>query len=218
MEARTYTLSQPALFQFEDPTGAPCLGLDQEWYRDPWRRRAGCGPTTAAALLFYLAKTRPALAPLAPTASGAARDLLPHMEAVWQRVTPTAMGLHTLALFTEGSRRFGEERGVSLLCRSLPIPGTRKGARPPLSRCAAFIRGALEADCPVAFLNYSGGALQNLDSWHWVTLIALTLEEDGGCTCTVLDGGRAHTLDFALWHRTSRLGGGLVFLRPDGEA
>ena len=29
-------------------------GGDQEWYPDVWQRRAGCGPTCAAALLSYL--------------------------------------------------------------------------------------------------------------------------------------------------------------------
>lgn len=217
MNQRTYALSRPELLQFEDLTGAPCRGLDQEWYQDPWQRRAGCGPTTAAALMAYLARVHPALAPLVQEAPSTAQGILPHMEAVWQQVTPTAMGLHTLALFTEGSRRFGEDRGIFLLCRSLVIPGTREGPRPSLAQCITFIRKALEADCPIAFLNYSNGALTNLDSWHWVTLTALSHHEDGDCTCTVLDGGAEHTIDFALWYRTSRLGGGLVSLHPAPE-
>lgn len=174
MRPQTYALSQPKLFQFEYLAGAPCRGLDPEWYRDPWQRRAGCGPTTAATLMAYLARTHPALAPLAPQTLSTARDILPYMEAVWQRVTPTSMGLHTLDLFIHGSQTFGEDQGIQLHYRSLPIPGTKKGARPSLAQCAAFIRKALEADCPVAFLNYSSGALSNLDSWHWVTLIALS--------------------------------------------
>ena len=214
MSPQTYAVSQPKLFQFKDLTGAPCQGLDQEWYRDPWQRRAGCGPTTAATLMAYLARAHPTLAPLAPETLSTARDILPYMEAVWQRVTPTSMGLHTLDLFIHGSQTFGEDRGILLHYRSLLIPGVKKGSRPSLAQCTAFIRKALESDCPVAFLNYSGGALSNLDSWHWVTLIALSLQEDDSCQCTILNAGAEHTIDFALWHRTSRLGGGLVSLHP----
>lgn len=214
MSTQTYTLSQPELFRFEDLTGAPCLGLDQEWYRDAWQRRAGCGPTTASTLMAYLARTKPALASLAPEAPRTASGILPYMEAVWKHVTPTSMGLHTLALFIDGSRAFGQGQGVPLDCRSLSIPGAKEGARPSLEECGAFIREALEADCPVAFLNYSNGALSNLDSWHWVPLISLSRSRDGGCRCTALDAGKEHIIDFALWHQTSRLGGGLVSLHP----
>ncbi len=214
MPTETYTLFQPELLQFEDPSGAPCRGLNQDWYRDAWQRRAGCGPTTAATLMAYLARTKPALTPLAPEAPRTASDILPYMEAVWRFVTPTSMGLHTLALFTDGSRAFGEEQGVRLHCRSLSIPGAKERARPSLDACAAFIRAALEVDCPVAFLNYSNGTLSNLDSWHWVPLISLSLSECDSCQCTILDAGSEHTIDFALWHQTSRLGGGLVSLHP----
>ncbi len=218
MRTQTYALSQPELLQFEDFTGTPCRGLDQEWYRDAWQRRAGCGPTTASTLMAYLARTKPPLARLAPETPRTALDILPYMEAVWKHVTPTSMGLHTLALFTDGSRAFGEGQGVLLDCRSLSIPGAKETVRPSLEACAAFLRNALEADCPVAFLNYSNGALSNLDSWHWVPLISLTLSEDGGCRCVILDAGAEHSIDFALWHRTSRLGGGLVSLHPASEA
>ena len=69
----------------------------------------------------------------------------------------------------------------------------------------------------MAFLNYSNGALSNLDSWHWVPLISLSLHEDGGCHCTILDAGAEHFIDFALWYLTSRLGGGLASLRAAQE-
>lgn len=215
MISQTYTLTQPELLRFEDLTGKPCLGLDQEWFRDAWQRRAGCGPTTAATLMTYLARTKPSLSSLAPEVPRTASDILPYMEAVWQDVTPTPMGVNTLALFTDGSRTYGARQGISLACRSLSIPGLNQNKRPTLEHCISFIREALEADCPVAFLNYSNGALTNLDSWHWVPLIALTLGDPDSCHCTILDAGRKHVIDFALWHRTSRLGGGFVSLHPE---
>ena len=66
----------------------------------------------------------------------------------------------------------------------------------------------------MAFLNYSNGALPNLDSWHWVPLIALT-EGEEVLLCTVLDEGEEKVIDLALWLETTLLGGALVSLFPD---
>ena len=34
------------------------FGCDQEWYAEHWQRQAGCGPCTAATLLYYLSRRR----------------------------------------------------------------------------------------------------------------------------------------------------------------
>ena len=82
------------------------------------------------------------------------------------------------------------------------------------SRGRDFLIQALDADCPVAFLNFSNGSLPNLDSWHWVPLIALT-EGEGVLLCTILDEGAEKVIDLALWLETTLLGGALVTLFPD---
>ena len=82
-------------------------------------------------------------------------------------------------------------------------------------QCAAFLRSALEADSPVAWLNLHSGEAEGLDDWHWVTVIGLEEHSDGPLLCTVLDGGREITVDFRLWfrplagRRTRGAGGGL---------
>ena len=82
------------------------------------------------------------------------------------------------------------------------------------SRGRDFLIQALDADGPVAFLNFSNGSLPNLDSWHWVPLIALT-EGEGVLLCTILDEGAEKVIDLALWQETTLLGGALVSLFPD---
>ena len=47
----SHNLSQPERFTITGPQGETYRGGNQEWYRDLWQRRAGCGPTTAATLL-----------------------------------------------------------------------------------------------------------------------------------------------------------------------
>ena len=82
--------------------------------------------------------------------------------------------------------------------------------------CRAFLAQALGRDCPVAFLNFSNGALKNLDSWHWVPLISMT-EGERVLLCTILDEGEERVIDLDLWLDTTFLGGALVTLWPDPD-
>ena len=208
------TLTHPEYLTLTGPDGQPHPGADQDWYRDPWQRRAGCGPTTASAILAYLSRVHPALAPLAPAGDRADGEFLDYMEAIWSYVTPGARGLDNPESFTLGCRSFALSRGCLLDGQVLKIPRRDQGTRPTAEACRDFLAAALADDCPVAFLNYSSGDLPNLDSWHWVPLIALT-EGEEVLLCTILDGGEEKVIDLALWLETSTLGGALAVVTPD---
>lgn len=77
--------------------------------------------------------------------------------------------------------------------------------RPPYEQVEAFVRRALERDCPVAFLNLHNGRVKELDYWHWVTITAL---ED--TTAVILDSGSALRIDLRLWYETTKRRGGFV--------
>ena len=79
-----------------------------------------------------------------------------------------------------------------------------------MDQCTAFLRSALGADQPVAWLNLHSGEVEGLDDWHWVTIIALEERRDGTELCTLLDSGKEYAVDFRLWFQTTKLGGGLV--------
>lgn len=207
-----HTLTQPDRFTRAAPDGTICRGADQEWFPRPWQRRAGCGPTAAAVVLDYLSAVRPELAALGPHG-----DFVSYMEALWTYLTPGPMGLDKAESFALGCRSFALSRGAALDCPILPIPRRGKGARPGREETETFLARALDNDCPAAFLNYSRGDLPNLDSWHWVPLIACA-GGDGTLTASALDGGEEKTLDLALWLETSRLGGAFVLVLPHPEA
>ena len=193
------------------PQGESFRGGDQAWYRDDWQRRAGCGPTTAALCLSYLGRTSPILQALAPQLPQTVETFLSYMEEVWQFVTPTQRGLDSLERFGVGCQAFAQSRGCPLSWSSLAVPGLTEDHRPTQAQCAAFLKHSLERDTPVGFLNFSNGAVEELDSWHWVPLI--WLEEMGDTlTCGILDAGREFSIDLSLWLRTTRLGGGFVTL------
>ncbi len=210
-----HALSRPEAFTLTDAMGTPYRGADQEWFRDIWQRRAGCGPTAAAMILRYLSR-RPDLADLAPeNPADSPAAFLPYMEAVWDCVTPGTRGLDKPENFVLGCRSFARSRGCVLDGRVLPVP--RKGSRtrrPTLSEVRTFLGRSLDRDWPVAFLNYSNGELDNLDSWHWVTLIA-SAGEGQALSGVILDGGEEKTVDLALWLETSLLGGAFAVLFPD---
>lgn len=205
------TLAHSGFCTIFAPQGASFRGGDQEWYRDDWQRRAGCGPTTAALCLAYLGRTAPSLQALSPKLPLTVEHFLTYMEEVWHFVTPTHRGLDSLEGFGRGCQSFAQSRGTVLSWSALAVPGLEEESRPSQARCAAFLRAALRHDTPVGFLNFSNGAVEELDSWHWVPLI--WLEETGKTlTCGILDAGREYPIDLSLWLRTTRRGGGFVTL------
>lgn len=179
-------------------------GVDQEWYTGYRQRLSGCGPSTATNILRYY-RDRLTL-PVRAQTREEAREL---MELVWDYVTPTLMGLNTTRRYVEGIDRLQAEKGWGLSCRRLDI-SDRESQRPAAGQVADFIREGLASDCPVAFLNLSRGSLENLDQWHWVTLVALE-EEEGQLWAEAVDNGRLLRLDLSLWLRSTTRGGGFVY-------
>jgi len=209
----THTLTHPELFDLAGPDGQVYRGPDQDWYRSVWQRRAGCGPTTSAALLGYLSKVHPALSSMAPARLKTAKAMLSYMESVWPYVTPGSRGLDQAENLVLGCRSFALSRGCCLQGEVLEVPRD-KGARPTPEDCRAFLTRALDQDCPAAFLNYSSGKLDNLDNWHWVLLIAVTGRGDD-LRGVILDGGEEKQVDLALWLATTSLGGAFAAVWPD---
>ena len=209
-----HSLTRPEYFTLTDEAGRTLRGADQDWFRDVWQRRAGCGPTAAAMILDYLSAVCPELAALAPAGGRTAEDFLTYMETLWTYVTPGTRGLDRPESFALGCRSFALSRGAVLDSRALLVPRRGKGRRPDLDQLRTFLIWALDRDCPVAFLNWSNGDLSNLDSWHWVPLIACG-GEGADLTAAILDGGEEKTVDLALWLKTSLLGGAFVRVFPD---
>lgn len=202
----------PSLCSFTDANGATQYGGNQDWYRDPWQQKAGCGPTTAAFILHYLSHYSEEYRALCSNCSTTA-DILALMEEVWNYVTPGNRGLNRPSMFYDGCLRFSEEKGCSLQYTCLEIPGRESANRPDLETCLQFLVDSIGSNCPVAFLNFSNGHLQNLDSWHWVPIVSVEARENT-VSCVILDGGLRTTIDFSLWLRTTFFGGALVSIMP----
>lgn len=203
------SIRSPRLLQIADGGGIS-YGAHQIWYRSWLGRMGGCGPTAAANLLWYLTATRPEIcAPLLVGDGTIRADMQRLMEEVWKYVTPGMRGVDKASMLADGAVRFGADHGVSLKSRILEIPPAVR-ERPALAETQAFLENAFRQDLPVAFLNLSNGAVRSLDSWHWVTLIAV----DSFLRVEMYDQGRRQTIDMALWLDTTKGGGALVALEP----
>jgi hypothetical protein len=204
-------IKQPDILQLRDKAGHLYYGAQQTWYKDEWQKKAGCGPTTAAQLVYYLALSRADCAKiLSPLARAGGREgFTTLMDEVWQYVTPGNMGTNSTELFTGGLCRYGERHNLKFSFRVLSVPPLF--GRPTWEHLASFMRAALSADLPVAFLNLSNGRLDNLDNWHWVTLVELDADEG---RALMYDDGDATRIDLKLWLKTTLLGGGFVAVEP----
>ncbi|MDR1157935.1 MAG: hypothetical protein LBK75_06460 [Oscillospiraceae bacterium] len=199
------SILSPKLLSVTAPD-AVYMGGSQEWYEGAWQRRAGCGPTVASGLVWYLVRSRPRLAPLCDVGDAGQVRFLALMRDMFDCVTPGSQGVNTARLFSDGVRRYGAARGVPLAVRTLEIHRRGPGAlRDFAARC-------LRDDLPMGFLNLSNGALRNLDSWHWVLLSALETET---LTAEICDQGHVKEIDMAMWMRTTLLGGALVALEAE---
>jgi hypothetical protein len=217
---KTISLTNLSLFEIdaapEDRAEKKRYGCDQNWYGTEWQRRAGCGPSTASNMLFYMSGGR--AAGMAEKPGRVPREnFLALMEDVWAYVTPTDRGIPTTALFYEPFLRYAAERGIGVV--RYGVLDMFDEPRGKLAEIVSFVEGALAADLPVAFLNLCSGGEENLDRWHWVTVVSLEYDGLGGgdneneekAGITILDNGEIKRADLALWRRTTTLGGGFVW-------
>ena len=119
-------------------------------------------------------------------------------------------GIPTTAALIKGAVGYIAARNLELVPEELDIPKNKR-LRPELPMLLTFIGQALESDLPVAFLSLDNGQEENLDTWHWVTLLTLQYEEDGSAAfADVADEGKLLHVDLKKWYDTTGLGGGFV--------
>ncbi len=191
------------LLKVRDPLGGSTVGGSQLWYRERWPRISGCGPTAASNIVWYYARSRPQLSSLCDATRADRAHFLRLMDEMFTYVTPGMQGVNSASIFTGGLGRYGYAHGVNLSSHVLEA-GRHIGD----NDAREFISRALNEDAPVAFLNLSNGALENLESWHWVTIVAL----DDRMTASIADQGRVFEIDLGRWLKTTRLGGALVYM------
>lgn len=179
-------------------------GCDQEWYHSKWKRLSGCAPTVASNLIYYLNKSH--------EGHPYKKYLSALMEDVWKYVTPSIKGVNSIDRFCKGVLSYSKSKGLNVQYRYINLPRTLS-QRPSLLEIIAFIEGGLARDIPVAFLNLCNGKVDNLYSWHWVTIISIEYAEDMSSTfIDIMDEGIVKHVNLKLWSQTTTRGGGFVYI------
>lgn len=182
-----HSLTHPERLTITGPQGETYQGGDQEWYRDLWqRRRLRAHHRRRSAVLSV--PDPPRLRPMAPAAARTQAGFLRYMEALWPYVTPGARGLDKPESLVLGCRSFALSRGCRLQGQVLEIPAQRE-ARPSLDQCRAIRRPVPGPGLSRGLPQLLPRSPQNLDSWHWVPLTAMT-EGESVLLCTILVRGR----------------------------
>jgi hypothetical protein len=201
------SLSNMDAFKIIDcDTGEVFYGCNQEWFGTHWQRLSGCGPSVVANILMYSDCC----------ADGHIKnknDAATFMEEVWKFVTPTNKGIPTTDMLLKRISSYAESKGKTILHLGCDIP-RGKLLRPHVEDVASFLGDALRSDIPVAFLNLCNGKEENLDEWHWVTVVSMERREsDEHAFIKIIDRGRIITIDLSLWLETTNHGGGFIHFR-----
>jgi hypothetical protein len=190
-------------------------GCSQEWYPTEWQRFSGCGPSVASTILFYLLSSRSESVFEAGISSR--NSCLPFMEEVWEYVTPTERGIPSAKMFCESVRAYVRSKGLKIDCGFIDVP-EEKALRPALSEISGFIEKALLSDLPVGFLLLCNGKLQEVEAWHWVTIVSLEQPGSGApVVVEILDKGQIKRIDLDLWLETTGLGGSFAYFSIRGK-
>lgn len=198
-----------AYFGIKKNSEKNCYGCEQEWYDSDWQKLSGCGPTTACNLLFYLEFT--ALVSKQEQITFSKEYGLMRMQELWEYVTPTEKGIPTTKMFSEDFLNYAKAKNLNVTCHTIDLY-KKTNIYPKFREVVKFIETAMLNDYPVAFLNLNNGEVNNLDAWHWVTIISLEYEmNENEAYVNIIDEGLNKKIDLKLWYSTTTRGGGFVY-------
>ena len=211
-------LKHETLLQVSDSSGTVYTGGNQYWFpKDGYLPGGACGATAASNVLAYILRSNPALYKIAKAAglSGLAEPIeksdntkegyLDFMKKVYKHLYPRFGGLMA-DHYQEGMKSLAIEYGLPIEAECLKVP-INNAKRPSVSDALNFVLSSLDADIPVAFLVLSSGNASNLDTWHWVTILAYNEETKETC---ILDNGSILWTNLETWLDTSIMGGAFV--------
>ena len=207
LNAMEINLFHPEYLEITCPDGKAAMGGSQKWYPERWEKAAGCGPTAASNLIWYIARAHPDLRCLCDDGSGDYTRFLELMREVFSYIKPGIGGVNTSTLFVDGVKRYASARNADPVPHVLEIPFKRK-KRPKIGAVSDFIIGAMKLDSPVAFLCLSSGKLKTPENWHWVTI---TGYDTNSANASIIDYGSEHKVKIVEWLGSSLLGGCFVY-------
>jgi len=204
-----FSIKHPEAFIIKSITGIKSYGGNQSWFPKYWARKAGCGATSAANIMAYLAETRAEFAKLYEQKSKSKEDYIRHMEVLFDYVKPGPMGVNHVDKYIKGVNQYVKSKGLYLKTNLLSVDKETKDNRTK-KELAEFSQKAMELDAPIAFLTLSRGSELRLQDWHWITITSVQIEENH-IWAIASDEGMERKFDLLLWYLTTGMHGGLIY-------
>lgn len=203
-----FGVKRPELLRVEDD-GIYYVGGNQEWYDHRKNRLSGCGPTAVSNSIYYLAQTGEiAYEGISPGLPLNRDGFLALMKDVIRYVTPSMLGgLPSTRLLCDGLERLMRHEGINRRFMRFNAASFRR--KRPYEDFAAFLVKGFERDSLPMFLTLSGGEDKEVETWHWINMLAFDPETE---IATICDNHRIYKTNLRRWHETSKLGGGAVFI------
>lgn len=193
-------------FKIKDDTDDTIYyGGFQQWYHRPWQRLSGCGPTVISGIMHY-ENQRTTTVPVITKPA-----FVQWMEKTWRYVTPTIHGIPTTEMLAKKTKRFVKVLDLPLTVQALNIPA-KKYPQPSFTAVIAELQETLAADQPIAFLTLDAAGTENIEDWHWTTLVEIIPNQDH-IQFKLLDEGKIILADFSQWFSANKRGGGFVYLK-----
>lgn len=175
-------------------------GLSQEWFNEAFKILAGCGATVATTLYIYeLQKEK--------CKNLKKNEVLNIMDLMWEYLTPAYRGLNSTKLFYKGYLNFLKDQNLNFYFKYIDVKIHDKIHFEELKK---FIVNALSKDIPIAFLNLCNGKEDNLDKWHWVTVISL-IEDENEIFIEILDDMQVKKINLLNWFNNITNDGGFIY-------
>ena len=175
-------------------------GFSQEWYKDVWQQKAGCGATVASSIINYYNQ-------IDNFKEVEIADAVKIMEELWYYLLPTYYGLNSVKLFYDGIKNYYNNKEVIIDYINVDIKN-----KPSLDEIINFIGKELSEDRPIAFLNLCNGEEKNLDKWHWVVVVEI-FKENGEYFLNIIDDKKIKKINLSLWYGTMTNDGGFITFR-----
>lgn len=175
-------------------------GFSQEWYKDIWQQKAGCGATVASSIINYYNQ-------IDNFKEVEIADAVKIMEELWYYLLPTYYGLNSVKLFYDGIKNYYNNKEVIIDYINVDIKN-----KPSLDEIINFIGKEFSEDRPIAFLNLCNGEEKNLDKWHWVVVVEI-FKENGEYFLNIIDDKKIKKINLSLWYGTMTNDGGFITFR-----
>lgn len=191
--------------------GFNTYGMTQEFYSKKNQRMAGCGPTAASNMIYYLYKNNRLTEKLGKKIfkeRDFETDIKKLMNFSWSYITPGVMGVHNTEIFRDGFKKIIDDYNLDLEVENYVVPAkiTTKKTDEIILEARNFIKKGLDEGAPVAFLNLINKS--TVDTWHWVSIVSIE-----GNTVEIFDGYDNFKEDISKWIKNRYMGGGFIRLR-----